>query len=149
MAISRFILAVITVLLLGPWTHGGAAMAAPIYPILAFNDFYHDSKPSGYFLGGSADGHWLQTRGRGRFDPGRRKISPLHLDRRGGGQRRQQAGQGRRRAVLRHVIRDPGALPGRARQPGGGGRSLERHAAAPSKSPAPNSRSIKRRPPRF
>ncbi len=49
-------------------------MAAPIYPILAFNDFYHDSKPSGYFLGGSADGHWLQPEAAAALIPGGEKY---------------------------------------------------------------------------
>ena len=127
MAIIRLILAVILALILGLWTHGGTAMAAPVYPIVAFNDFYQRQQTHRLSPGRICRRPVAQTRGGGRVDPGRRKLSPLHPDRRGGRQRRPQAGQ-RRRRVCRHVIRDAGALPGRPRQPGGGGRSLERHA---------------------
>ena len=60
MTISRLTLAVITVLILGPSTHFGTAMAATVYPLVAFNDFFNDSKPTGYLLGGSASGQWLK-----------------------------------------------------------------------------------------
>lgn len=60
MTIFGFTLAAIMALLLGPWTHAGPAMAAPVFPIVAFNDFFGDSKPTGYLLGGSAGGQWLK-----------------------------------------------------------------------------------------
>ena len=45
-------------------------MAAPVYPIVAFNDFYTDSKPTGYLLGGSAGGRWLQPEAAAALIPG-------------------------------------------------------------------------------
>ena len=60
MAIIRLTLAVIMVLILGFSTHFGATMAATVYPLAAFNDFFNDSKPTGYLLGGSAGGQWLK-----------------------------------------------------------------------------------------
>jgi hypothetical protein len=60
MTISRLILAAIMVLVLGPSTHPGPAIAAPVNPIVAFNNFYRDSKATGYLLGGSAGGQWLK-----------------------------------------------------------------------------------------
>ena len=70
MAILRLTLAAIMVLLFGPSTHPGAAMAAPVYPIVAFNDFYRDSKPTGYLLGGSAGGRWLKPEAAAGLIPG-------------------------------------------------------------------------------
>ena len=35
-------------------------MAAPVHPIVAFNDFFDDSQPTGYLLGASAGGQWLK-----------------------------------------------------------------------------------------
>jgi len=60
MAIIRLALAVIMVLIFGFSTHLGASMAATVYPLVAFNDFFNDSKPTGYLLGGSAGGQWLK-----------------------------------------------------------------------------------------
>jgi hypothetical protein len=60
MTISRLTLAAIMVLGLGLSTLSGPAMAAPVNPIVAFNDFWNDSKPTGYLLGGSAGGQWLK-----------------------------------------------------------------------------------------
>jgi hypothetical protein len=60
MAAIRLILIVLLALIPGVSTDCGTAMAAPVSPIVAFNDFYHDSKPTGYLLGGSAGGRWLQ-----------------------------------------------------------------------------------------
>ena len=71
MAISRLTLAAIMALLLGPWNHAGPAMAAPIFPIAAFNDFFGDSKPTGYLLGGSAGGQWLKPEAAAGLIPGR------------------------------------------------------------------------------
>ena len=56
MARIRLFLAVILAVILGPWTHGGAAMAATVNPIVAFNDFFNDSKSTGYLLGASDGG---------------------------------------------------------------------------------------------
>ena len=63
-------LAAILVLGLGPWTHAGPAMAAPVNPIVAFNDFFGDSKPTGYLLGGSAGGQWLKPEAAAGLIPG-------------------------------------------------------------------------------
>jgi hypothetical protein len=60
MTIIRLIMAVIMVLILGPATLVGAPMAAPVHPIVAFNDFFDDSQPTGYLLGASAGGKWLK-----------------------------------------------------------------------------------------
>ena len=70
MAIIRLFLAVITALILGPWTHPGASMAATVYPIVAFNDFGSDSKPTGYLLGGSAGGQWIKPEAAAALIPG-------------------------------------------------------------------------------
>ena len=70
MAISRLTLAAIMALLLGPWTHAGPAIAAPVFPIVAFNDFFGDSKPTGYLLGGSAGGQWLKPEAAAGLIPG-------------------------------------------------------------------------------
>jgi hypothetical protein len=70
MTISRLTLAAIVVLLLGSTTHSGPAMAAPVFPIVAFNDFYRDSQPTGYLLGGSADGQWLKPEAAAGLIPG-------------------------------------------------------------------------------
>ena len=70
MAISRLTLAVIMVLRLGPSTLSGPAMAAPVNPIVAFNDFYGDSKPTGYLLGASAGGQWLKPEAAAGLIPG-------------------------------------------------------------------------------
>ena len=102
MAISRLTLAAIMVLGLGLSTLSGPAMAAPVNPIVALNDFYRDSKPTGYLLGGSAGGQWLKPDAAAGLIAGRRKLSPLHPGRRGRQQPGQQAGQ-RRRRLCRHV----------------------------------------------
>jgi hypothetical protein len=47
-------------LILGPWTHPGTSKAANLYPVVAFHDFYHESRSTGYLLGGSGDGKWLK-----------------------------------------------------------------------------------------
>jgi hypothetical protein len=60
MAPIRLILTILLALIPGLSTHGGAAMAATVYPIVAFNDFFGDSKATGYLLGGSAGGQWLK-----------------------------------------------------------------------------------------
>jgi len=70
MAIIRLFLAVITALILGPWTHVGAVMAATVYPIVAVNDFFNDSKPTGYLLGGSAGGQWVKPEAAAKLIPG-------------------------------------------------------------------------------
>ena len=61
MARTKLCLAVIMAVILGPWTHGGAAMAANVNPIVAFYDIFNDSKSTGYLLGGSAGGQWLKA----------------------------------------------------------------------------------------
>ncbi|MBU4232358.1 MAG: hypothetical protein L6277_11375 [Desulfobacterales bacterium] len=58
------------VLGLGLSTHSGPAMAAPVNPIVAFNDFFGDSKPTGYLLGGSAGGQWLKPQAVAGLIPG-------------------------------------------------------------------------------
>ena len=70
MAISRLTLAAIVVLGLGLSTLSGPAMAAPVNPIVAFNDFYRDSKPTGYLLGGSAGGQWVKPEAAAGLIPG-------------------------------------------------------------------------------
>jgi len=70
MAIIRLTLAVIMVLILGPSTHFGSAMAATVYPLVAFNDFFNDSKATGYLLGGSAGGQWLKPEAAAPLIPG-------------------------------------------------------------------------------
>ena len=60
MSIIRLTLAAIMVLVPGLSTHSIPAMAAPVNPIVAINDFYRDRKPTGYLLGGSAGGQWLK-----------------------------------------------------------------------------------------
>jgi hypothetical protein len=59
MAIIR-LLAAILVLILAASTHPGTSMAATLYPIVAFNDYFNDNKPIGYLLGGSGGGQWLK-----------------------------------------------------------------------------------------
>jgi hypothetical protein len=70
MAISRLTLAAIMVLGLGLSTLSGPAMAAPVFPIVAFNDFFNDSKPTGYLLGASAGGQWLKPEAAAGLIPG-------------------------------------------------------------------------------
>jgi hypothetical protein len=70
MTIIRLFLAITTALILGPSARVGAAMAAPVYPIAAFNDFFNDSKPTGYLLGGSAGGQWLKPEAAAPLIPG-------------------------------------------------------------------------------
>ena len=70
MAISRLTLAAIMVLVLGLSIPDGTAMAAPVYPIVAFNDFYRDSKPTGYLLGASVGGQWVQPKAAAGLIPG-------------------------------------------------------------------------------
>jgi hypothetical protein len=70
MTISRLTLAAIMVLVFGLSTLSGPAMAAPVFPIVAFNDFFGDSKPTGYLLGGSAGGQWLKPEAAAGLIPG-------------------------------------------------------------------------------
>jgi len=70
MTITRLTLAVIMVLILAPSTHVGTAMATPVYPIVAFNDPFNDSKPTGYLLGGSAGGQWIKPAAAAALIPG-------------------------------------------------------------------------------
>ena len=70
MTISRLTLAAIMVLGLGLSTLSGPAMAAPVNPIVAFNDFYRDSKPTGYLLGGSDGGQWVKPEAAAGLIPG-------------------------------------------------------------------------------
>jgi hypothetical protein len=70
MTIIRLTLAAIMVLILGPSTHFGTARAAAVYPIVAFNDFFDDSKSTGYLLGGSAGGQWLKPEAAAALIPG-------------------------------------------------------------------------------
>lgn len=60
MAAVRLSLVAFLSLFLAGATLSGAAPAAPVYPIVAFNDFYRDSNPVGYLLGASAGGRWLK-----------------------------------------------------------------------------------------
>jgi hypothetical protein len=60
MAISRFTSAALLVLGLGLSIICGPAHAAAVNPIVAFNDFFGDSKPTGYLLGASSGGKWLK-----------------------------------------------------------------------------------------
>lgn len=70
MAIGRLTLAALMVLLLGPATLSGPAMAAPVTPIVAFNDFYRDSTPTGYLLGASSGSQWLKPEAAAGLIPG-------------------------------------------------------------------------------
>jgi hypothetical protein len=70
MKISRLTLAAIMVLVFGLSIPGGPAMAAPVFPIVAFNDFFGDSKPTGYLLGGSAGGQWVKPEAAAGLIPG-------------------------------------------------------------------------------
>ena len=70
MAISRLTLAAIMVLGLGLSIPDGTAMAAAVNPIVAFNDFYRDSKPTGYLLGASVGGQWIQPKAAAGLIPG-------------------------------------------------------------------------------
>jgi hypothetical protein len=70
MTISRLTLAAIMVLGFGLSTLSGPAMAAPVNPIVAFNDFFGDSKPTGYLLGASAGGQWLKPEAAAGLIPG-------------------------------------------------------------------------------
>jgi hypothetical protein len=70
MAIGRPILAAVMALMLGPWMPGGAAKAAPVYPIVAFSDFWRYRKANGYLLGGSVDGQWLKPEAAAGLIPG-------------------------------------------------------------------------------
>jgi hypothetical protein len=45
-------------------------MAAAVNPIVAFNDFYRDSKPTGYLLGASVGGQWVQPKAAAGLIPG-------------------------------------------------------------------------------
>ena len=70
MASIRLTLAVIMVLILTPSTHVGTAMAATVSPIVAFNDPFNDSKPTGYLLGGAAGGQWVKPEAAAALIPG-------------------------------------------------------------------------------
>ncbi|MDP2046987.1 MAG: hypothetical protein Q8L00_12345 [Deltaproteobacteria bacterium] len=70
MATIRLILTVLLALIPGFSTHAGPAMAAPVFPIVAFNDFFGDSKPTGYLLGGSAGGQWVKPETAAGLIPG-------------------------------------------------------------------------------
>lgn len=70
MAGSRLFLAVIMMLILGPWTHLGTSKAATAYPIVAFHDPFNDSSPTGYLLGASAGGQWLKPEEAAGLIPG-------------------------------------------------------------------------------
>jgi len=70
MAISRLTLAAIMVLGLGLSIPDGTAMAAAVNPIVAFNDFNRDSKPTGYLLGASVGGQWVQPKAAAGLIPG-------------------------------------------------------------------------------
>jgi hypothetical protein len=70
MAFIRLILTVLLALIPGLSTHGGAAMAAAVYPIVAFNDPFNDSRPAGYLLGASAGGQWLKPEAAAGSIPG-------------------------------------------------------------------------------
>jgi hypothetical protein len=70
MTIIRLTLAAIMVLILGPSTHFGTARADSVCPIVAFNDFFNDSKSTGYLLGGSAGGQWLKPEAAAALIPG-------------------------------------------------------------------------------
>jgi hypothetical protein len=70
MIIGRLILAAILMLLLGPATLSVPALAAPVNPIVAFIDFYRESKPTGYLLGGSVGGQWVKPEAAAGLTPG-------------------------------------------------------------------------------
>ena len=70
MRASWLTLAVIIGLILGPWPHLETSMAANVYPIVAFPDFYHESRSTGYLLGGSAEGKWVKPQTAAGLIPG-------------------------------------------------------------------------------
>lgn len=74
MAISRLTLAAIMVLGLGLSTLSGPAVAAPVNPIVAFNDFFGDSKPTGYLLGAASGSQWLKADAAAGLIPGGEKY---------------------------------------------------------------------------
>ena len=128
MTICRLALAAIMVLLLGPPTLSGLAMAAPVNPIVAFNDFYRDSQPTGYLLGGSAGGQWVKPEAAAGLIPGGEQYRLYTLTGEVGssvGGKPAKGEDGPCSDTL-YVTLDP--LPDRPRQPGGGGRPLECHA---------------------
>ena len=129
MTIIQLTLAAIMALLLGPWNHAGPAMAAPVFPIVAFNDFFGDSKPTGYLLGGSAGGQWLKPETAAGLIPGGESYRLYTLTGEAGASVGGKPAKGEERAVFRHLVRDVNALPCRPRAAlGGRGRPLECHA---------------------
>ncbi len=70
MAFVRIMLAAIMALMLGPWMHGGAALAAPVHPIVAFIDFFNQNRPTGYLLGAFSGGQWLKPQAAAGLIPG-------------------------------------------------------------------------------
>jgi hypothetical protein len=70
MTIIRLTLAAIMVLILGPSPYGRTSIAADtVYPIVAFSDFW-SRKPTGYLLGASEGGRWLQPEAAVALIPG-------------------------------------------------------------------------------
>ena len=128
MTIIRLTLAVIMVLILLPSTHAGTSMAATVHPIVAFNDFWSDSKPTGYLLGGSAGGQWLKPEAAAALIPGGEHYRLYTLTGEVGksvGSKPTKGEEGPCADTL-YVTLAP-FPPGRG-QPGGGGWSVECHA---------------------
>jgi hypothetical protein len=68
--IIRLTLTALMALILGSWLHPGAALAAPVHPIVAFPDFYQESRSTGYLLGGSTGGRWIKPEAAAGLIPG-------------------------------------------------------------------------------
>ena len=102
-------------------------MAAPVNPIVAFNDFFGDSKPTGYLLGGSAGGQWLKPEAAAGLIPGGENYRLYTLTGEVGNSVGGKPAKGEDAcADTLYVTLTP--FPVRPRQPGGGGRPLECHA---------------------
>ncbi len=70
MTIGRLILAAFMASALGLGMQGGAALAAPVHPIVAFIDLFNQNRPTGYLLGASAGGQWLKPKEAAGLIPG-------------------------------------------------------------------------------
>jgi hypothetical protein len=127
MATIRLTLAVIMVLILGPSTHFGTAMAAPVHPIVAFSDLFSDSSPTGYLLGGSAGGQWLKPEAAAGLIPGGEHYRLYALGGEVGGSVGSKPAKGEVPCADTWYVTLSPFSKGRG-EPGGGGRSLERHA---------------------
>jgi hypothetical protein len=70
MAGLRLVVVALTVLIFGSGLHPAAAVAADVYPIVAFHDFYNEGRSTGYFLGGFTGGQWVKPEAAAGLLPG-------------------------------------------------------------------------------